>query len=78
MSTENSSIPQNTYTSSNAVGENIETNIESERVSSSIPPLHPGKFDMELMRESATHWIMMHEHPFTILEEVGFNIIIRV
>nr|GMD14586.1 zinc finger BED domain-containing protein RICESLEEPER 2-like [Ipomoea batatas] len=182
MSTENSSIPQNTYTSSNAVGENIETNIEvneqagafekiglhsndhdtqqneetvsqqdfqtnkrkktscvwddftviepdgikkakcnhchqqftltksgttsslkrhqakcvtrktnlkmidqqmklnflpSEGVSSSIPPLHPGKFDMELMRESATHWIMMHEHPFTILEEVGFNIMMK-
>nr|GLL21676.1 zinc finger BED domain-containing protein RICESLEEPER 2-like [Ipomoea trifida] len=39
-------------------------------VSSSIPPLHPGMFDMELMRESAINWIMMHEHPFTILEEV--------
>nr|GMC66613.1 zinc finger BED domain-containing protein RICESLEEPER 2-like [Ipomoea batatas] len=42
----------------------------SDGVSSSIPPLHPGKFEMELMREYAANWIMMHEHPFTILEEV--------
>nr|GLL29914.1 zinc finger BED domain-containing protein RICESLEEPER 2-like [Ipomoea trifida] len=42
----------------------------SDGVSSSITPLHPGKFDMELMREYAANWIMMNEHPFTILEEV--------
>nr|GMD92070.1 zinc finger BED domain-containing protein RICESLEEPER 2-like [Ipomoea batatas]GMD93543.1 zinc finger BED domain-containing protein RICESLEEPER 2-like [Ipomoea batatas] len=35
----------------------------------SIPPLHPGKFDMELMRESVANWIMRHEHPFTNLEK---------
>nr|GMD43903.1 acidic leucine-rich nuclear phosphoprotein 32-related protein [Ipomoea batatas]GMD43904.1 acidic leucine-rich nuclear phosphoprotein 32-related protein [Ipomoea batatas] len=49
----------------------------SDGVSSSIPPLHPGKFDMELMREYAANWIMMHEHPFTILEEVGFNLMMK-
>ncbi|XP_019165738.1 PREDICTED: zinc finger BED domain-containing protein RICESLEEPER 2-like [Ipomoea nil] len=32
---------------------------------------------MEVMRESAAHWIMMHEHPFNILEEVGFNIMMK-
>nr|GMD83441.1 zinc finger BED domain-containing protein RICESLEEPER 2-like [Ipomoea batatas] len=42
----------------------------SDRVSSSIPLLHLGKFDMELMRESVANWIMMLKHPFTILEEV--------
>ncbi|XP_019186730.1 PREDICTED: zinc finger BED domain-containing protein RICESLEEPER 2-like [Ipomoea nil] len=32
---------------------------------------------MGVMRESAAHWIMMHEHPFNILEEVGFNIMMK-
>ncbi|XP_031106232.1 zinc finger BED domain-containing protein RICESLEEPER 2-like [Ipomoea triloba] len=49
----------------------------SDGVSFSIPPLHPGKYDMELMREYAANWIMMHEHPFTILEEVGFNLMMK-
>ncbi|XP_022714612.1 zinc finger BED domain-containing protein RICESLEEPER 3-like [Durio zibethinus] len=33
-----------------------------------------GKFDMVKMRETAAHWILMHEHPFSIIEEEGFNI----
>nr|GMC92378.1 zinc finger BED domain-containing protein RICESLEEPER 2-like [Ipomoea batatas]GME09374.1 zinc finger BED domain-containing protein RICESLEEPER 2-like [Ipomoea batatas] len=49
----------------------------SDGVSSSNPTLHPEKFDMELMRESIAHWIMIHEHPFTILEEVGFNLMMK-
>ncbi|PWA54922.1 Zinc finger, BED-type [Artemisia annua] len=28
-----------------------------------------GRFDMMKMRESMTHWILMHENPFTIVEE---------
>ncbi|KAG6530619.1 hypothetical protein ZIOFF_012860 [Zingiber officinale] len=47
------------------------------RTSPSILALHSGKFDMEQMREAAAHWIMMHEHPFTILDEEGFNLMIR-
>ncbi|XP_031276281.1 zinc finger BED domain-containing protein RICESLEEPER 2-like [Pistacia vera] len=31
------------------------------------------KFDMNLMRELAANWVLMHEHPFTIVEEEGFN-----
>nr|GLL46381.1 zinc finger BED domain-containing protein RICESLEEPER 4-like [Ipomoea trifida] len=49
----------------------------SDGVSSSIPLLHLGKFDMELMRESAANWTMMLKHPFTILEEVGFNLMMK-
>ncbi|XP_031104753.1 zinc finger BED domain-containing protein RICESLEEPER 2-like [Ipomoea triloba] len=49
----------------------------SDGVSSSIPLLHPEKFDMELMRESAANWIMMLEHSFTILEEIGFNLMMK-
>lgn len=36
--------------------------------------LHTGKFDMAAMRESAAEWVVMHEHPFSIVEEEGFNL----
>ncbi|XP_071927051.1 uncharacterized protein [Coffea arabica] len=39
--------------------------------------LHTCKFDMEAMREAAAHWVLVHEHPFTILEKEGFNIVMR-
>ncbi|XP_022774076.1 uncharacterized protein LOC111316371 [Durio zibethinus] len=38
-----------------------------------LPTLTYGKFDMVKMREAAAHWILMHEHPFSIIEEEGFN-----
>ncbi|KAL4566642.1 hypothetical protein LXL04_030762 [Taraxacum kok-saghyz] len=41
------------------------------------PALTDGKFDMMKMRESVAHWILMHEHPFTIVEEEGFNMMQR-
>ena len=41
------------------------------------PALSNGKFDMLKMREAIAHWILMHEHPFTIVEEEGFNIMQR-
>ena len=31
------------------------------------------KFDMEKMRKTAAHWILMHEHPFLIMGEESFN-----
>ncbi|KAH7657848.1 Tam3-transposase (Ac family) protein [Dioscorea alata] len=37
------------------------------------PALTNGKFDMVKMREGAAHWILIHEHPFSIMEEEGFN-----
>ncbi|KAL0284897.1 UNVERIFIED_CONTAM: hypothetical protein Scaly_2836300 [Sesamum calycinum] len=51
-------------------------------VSSSVDPtacpsLYVGTFDMEKMKESVAHWIMMHEHPFSIVEEDGFNLMQR-
>ncbi|XP_019167994.1 PREDICTED: zinc finger BED domain-containing protein RICESLEEPER 2-like [Ipomoea nil] len=49
----------------------------SDGVPSSLPPLHRGNFNMERMRECATNWIMMHEHSFTILEEAGFNLLMK-
>ncbi|KAL7147889.1 hypothetical protein ABFS83_06G139800 [Erythranthe nasuta] len=33
---------------------------------SSFPALRDGNFDMEKMKEAVAHWIMMHEHPFSI------------
>ncbi|KAG6477569.1 hypothetical protein ZIOFF_066836 [Zingiber officinale] len=51
--------------------------LPTDSASPSILTLHSGKFDMEQMREAAAHWIMMHEHPFTILDEEGFNLMMR-
>ena len=34
-----------------------------------VSALHNGKFDMLKMRERIAHWLMMHEHPFTVVEE---------
>ncbi|KZV44901.1 zinc finger BED domain-containing protein RICESLEEPER 1-like [Dorcoceras hygrometricum] len=45
--------------------------------STSFPPLRDGKFCMEQMKESAATWILMHDHPFSIVEEEGFNIFCR-
>ncbi|KAK4415151.1 Zinc finger BED domain-containing protein RICESLEEPER 1 [Sesamum alatum] len=44
---------------------------------SACPSLYVGKFDMEEMKESVAHWTMMHEHPFSIVEEEGFNLMQR-
>lgn len=44
---------------------------------SSYPALHDGKIDMEVMKELIANWIMMHEHPFSIVEEEGFNLMQR-
>lgn len=38
------------------------------------PALTDGKFDMGKMRKAAANWVLMHEHPFTVVEEEGFNI----
>ncbi|KAL0325096.1 UNVERIFIED_CONTAM: hypothetical protein Sradi_5078900 [Sesamum radiatum] len=51
-------------------------------VSSSVDPtacpsLYVGTFDMEKMKELVAHWIMMHEHPFSIVEEDRFNLMQR-
>ncbi|XP_071933869.1 zinc finger BED domain-containing protein RICESLEEPER 2-like [Coffea arabica] len=36
--------------------------------------LHSGRFDMAVMREATAEWVLMHEHPFSIVEEEGFNL----
>lgn len=42
-----------------------------------VSALHNGKFDMIKMREGIAHWITMHEHPFTTVEEEGFNLMLK-
>ncbi|WOL07518.1 zinc finger BED domain-containing protein RICESLEEPER 2-like [Canna indica] len=32
-----------------------------------------GRFDMMKMKAGVAHWILMHEHPLSIVEEEGFN-----
>ncbi|KAK4421505.1 Zinc finger BED domain-containing protein RICESLEEPER 2 [Sesamum alatum] len=44
---------------------------------SSCPSLYSGKFDMEQMKESLAHWIMMHQHPFSIVEKDELNLFCR-
>nr|GMC68356.1 zinc finger BED domain-containing protein RICESLEEPER 2-like [Ipomoea batatas] len=51
--------------------------LPSDGVSSSIPPLHHGRVDMEVVREFIANWIMMHEHPFTLVKEAGFNVLMK-
>ncbi|KAL2921347.1 Zinc finger BED domain-containing protein DAYSLEEPER [Bienertia sinuspersici] len=42
-----------------------------------VSALHDGKFDMLIMREGVANWITMHEHLFTIVEEEGFNMMLK-
>ena len=42
-----------------------------------VSGLHNGKFDMLKMREEIAHWLTMHEHPFTMVEEEGFNLMMK-
>ena len=30
------------------------------------------------MREAVSHWVLMHEHPFSIVEEEGFNFMMGI
>jgi len=39
--------------------------------------LHGGKLQMAKMREHAAHCILMHEHPLSILDEKGFNLMMK-
>ncbi|XP_047320425.1 zinc finger BED domain-containing protein RICESLEEPER 2-like [Impatiens glandulifera] len=50
--------------------------LPSDSASPSISALYYGKFDMEQIGKAAAHWIM-NEHPFTILEEEGFNLMMK-
>ncbi|GJT12801.1 core-2/I-branching beta-1,6-N-acetylglucosaminyltransferase family protein [Tanacetum coccineum] len=55
---------------------------DDSNVSSNEPNLAPaivnGKYDHIRMRESIAHWILMHEHSFSIVEEVGFDFMMKV
>lgn len=36
-----------------------------------------GKYDHERQREATAHWIMMHEHAFSIVEKEGFHFMMK-
>lgn len=42
-----------------------------------LPMLSNGKYDPAITRELISHWVLMHEHPFTIVEEEGLNLIFK-
>ncbi|KAK9019117.1 hypothetical protein V6N11_034156 [Hibiscus sabdariffa] len=43
-----------------------------------VSALHDGKFDPLKMREGIAYWIVMHEHTFSIIEEEGFNMMLKI
>ena len=45
--------------------------------SSSCPTLTTGKYDLATTREPIAHWVLMHEHPFNIVEEDGLNFVFK-
>lgn len=45
--------------------------------SSFVSALHSGHLDMNSMREGIAHWIIMHEKPFSVVEEEGFNMMLK-
>ncbi|GJT01343.1 retrovirus-related pol polyprotein from transposon TNT 1-94 [Tanacetum coccineum] len=55
--------------------------IGDEDASSSEPKLAPTivnrKYDHIRMRESIAHWILMHEHSFSIVKEAGFDFMMK-
>ncbi|KMT03829.1 hypothetical protein BVRB_8g189720 [Beta vulgaris subsp. vulgaris] len=42
-----------------------------------VSALHNGKLDMLSMREGIANWIVMHEKPFSVVEEEGFNMMLK-
>ncbi|XP_031274167.1 uncharacterized protein LOC116132638 [Pistacia vera] len=39
----------------------------------SVLPALTDEFNMMVMRELVAQWVLMHEHPFTVVEEEGLN-----
>ena len=42
-----------------------------------VSALQNGKFDMLKIREGIAHWLTMYEHPFTMVEEEGFYLMMQ-
>ncbi len=51
-------------------------------VNANLPALAPtivnGKYDLMMMKEATCHWVLMHEHHFSIVEKGGFNFMMNV
>ncbi len=52
------------------------------KVSVNLPALAAaivdGKYDPLKMREAICHWVLMHEHPFSVVDEDGFNFMMKI
>ncbi|KAI5398217.1 hypothetical protein KIW84_063851 [Lathyrus oleraceus] len=48
-----------------------------EKLSGTLLMNSGGKYDHERQREATAHWIMMHEHAFSIVEEEGFHFMMK-
>ncbi|KAK6146487.1 hypothetical protein DH2020_020356 [Rehmannia glutinosa] len=43
-----------------------------------INPLSDGKYDHKKQREAIAHWILMHEKPFSVMEDYGFTFMFKI
>ncbi|XP_057248896.1 zinc finger BED domain-containing protein RICESLEEPER 2 [Beta vulgaris subsp. vulgaris] len=50
---------------------------EGKPNSGGVSALHNGKLDMLSMTEGIANWIVMHEKPFSVVEEEGFNMMLK-
>ncbi|GJT92248.1 zinc finger BED domain-containing protein RICESLEEPER 2-like protein [Tanacetum coccineum] len=50
---------------------------KSKDTSSLFPILATSKYDPTTTRELISHWVLMHEHPFSIIEEHGLNLVFK-
>ncbi|GJY91231.1 hypothetical protein Tco_0506427 [Tanacetum coccineum] len=51
--------------------------VSDEDTSSLFPVLATSKYDPTTTRELISHWVLMHEHPFSIVEEHGLNLVFK-
>nr|DAD38918.1 TPA_asm: hypothetical protein HUJ06_013240 [Nelumbo nucifera] len=57
----------------------IDSNVDVEIVGPTLlDPIVATKCDHSKMREAIAHWVLMHEHPFTIVEEEGFIFMMKM
>ncbi|XP_010277695.1 PREDICTED: zinc finger BED domain-containing protein RICESLEEPER 2-like [Nelumbo nucifera] len=43
-----------------------------------LDPTIAAKYDHSKMRKAIAHWVLMHEHPFTVVEDEGFNFMMKM
>lgn len=53
-------------------------NLQPQDSKMEAPIWFSGKYDHAKQREATAHWVLMHEKPFNIVEEYGYNFMMQV